>query len=211
MVDKVKAQELRLAGKTYKQIAEELDCSEAWCKANLKDIKAATKGLDEVLTLSKSNTGVTNFQMLGLMMTDAERNDSTKEGKEKIESLKANTAKKVKAVGGIVRPSCLPVQHSLQAFNDLLEIINDLDYRLYEVIENYRVKYKLDNHSYNSILNTVIMGSQFGTMSRGETASRNLIESYHSRAVGLDKRNNPEILKVQSYKPFNISDSEIPY
>lgn len=211
MVDKVKAQELRLAGMTYKQIATELDCSEAWCKKNFKDTKAPVKGLEEVIALSKSNTGVTNFQMLGLMMTDKERNDSTKEGKEKIENLKANTTKKVKVVGGVVRPSCLPVNNSLQAFNELLEMINDLDCRLYENIEAYRNKFNLDNHTYNSILSAVIMGSQFGTLNRGEAASRNLIESYHSKAVELEKRNNPDFLKVQDYKPFNIPESEVPY
>lgn len=38
MVDKVKAIELRLQGKTYKEISEELDCSLVWCKKNLKDV-----------------------------------------------------------------------------------------------------------------------------------------------------------------------------
>lgn len=38
MVDRVKATELRKQGKTYKEIAEECNCSVVWCKKSLKDV-----------------------------------------------------------------------------------------------------------------------------------------------------------------------------
>jgi uncharacterized protein YjcR len=39
MVDKELAIKLRLAGMTYKQIAEKLGCSIDWCKHELRDYK----------------------------------------------------------------------------------------------------------------------------------------------------------------------------
>ena len=38
MVDRKHAIQLRKEGKTYKQIAYELNCSEQWCKINLRHI-----------------------------------------------------------------------------------------------------------------------------------------------------------------------------
>jgi len=38
MVDKLKATKLRELGYTYAQIADQLDCSEAWCRKNLVSV-----------------------------------------------------------------------------------------------------------------------------------------------------------------------------
>ena len=38
MVDKSKAAKLREQGYTYAQIADQLDCSEAWCRKNLVSV-----------------------------------------------------------------------------------------------------------------------------------------------------------------------------
>lgn len=214
MVDKVKAQELRLAGKTYKQIAEELDCSEAWCKKNLKGCectKQVDTQLEEVIKLSLTETGITSFQLLGLMMTKEELYDDSKEGKAKKESVLKNTTRKVKAAKGIVRPTWMPSESSVEAFDDLIRIVNDLDSRLYEEIEHFRKEHNLPDYSYNSILNAVTMTSQIGSLLRGASSTIALVDSYHDRAIELRKRNNKGVSRVKTKIDLIVVPEDIPY
>lgn len=57
MIDKQKAIRLRESGLTYREIAEELDCSEIWCKTNLKGIvkRDIQKEIDELCQSHISN------------------------------------------------------------------------------------------------------------------------------------------------------------
>lgn len=43
MVDKVEAINLRTQGLSYSEIAQQLGCSEAWCKINLKGVEKGVR------------------------------------------------------------------------------------------------------------------------------------------------------------------------
>ena len=71
---KQKATELRLEGKTYKQISEHLDgaLSVDWCKRNLKGVKANTEkedeqALAEIIKLATRPEGCTNYELRGVL------------------------------------------------------------------------------------------------------------------------------------------------
>ncbi len=214
MIDKVKAQELRLAGMTYKQIATELDCSEAWCKKNLKDCehnKPVDSQLQEVIKLSLTETGITSFQLLGLMMTKDELRDDSKEGKLKKESVLKNTTRKVKAANGVVRPTWMPSESSVEAFDDLIRIVNDLDSRLYEEIELFKKEHNLPDYCYNSVLNAITMTSQIGSLLRGASSTIALVDSYHERAIELRSRNNKGLSKVKAKVDSLVFPEDVPY
>lgn len=214
MVDKAKAQELRLSGMTYKQIATELDCSEAWCKKNLKDCehnKPVDTQLEEVIRISLTETGITSFQLLGIMMSKDELRDDSKEGKARKESVLKNTTRKVKAANGVVRPTWMPSESSVEAFDDLIRLVNELDTRLYEEIELFRKEHSLPDYSYNSILNAVTMTSQIGSMLRGASSTIALVDSYHERAIELRNRNNKGLTKVKSKVDSLVIPEDIPY
>lgn len=74
MVDIVKAKELRLSGMRYEDIANELQCSVAWCKLNLKskvvkkdkDLQDATIKLSK-LTLLESKISKKKEEILKLI------------------------------------------------------------------------------------------------------------------------------------------------
>jgi len=85
MVDKVKAVELRQQGLNYKEIAQELGCSEIWCKKNLKDInknKVEFNIIKELTVKALSSDGVTKYEMLKSFnyeeLTNAEVNTTLK-------------------------------------------------------------------------------------------------------------------------------------
>lgn len=62
---------LRKQGKTYKQIADELnnEVSVDWCKRNLKAVKQKTEdpALEEIITLAVRPEGCTNYELVGVL------------------------------------------------------------------------------------------------------------------------------------------------
>lgn len=46
MVNRKLAEALRMQGFSYKEIANQVGCSESWCKQNLKGVSLCSQGLD---------------------------------------------------------------------------------------------------------------------------------------------------------------------
>lgn len=90
MVDKVKAEELRTSGMTYKQIAKELSCSEAWCKKNLREVKvkhSRNVALDEFLSIIK-NHGKISYEDICLLFYNKGSAEMSKQDKVTFKVLK---------------------------------------------------------------------------------------------------------------------------
>lgn len=78
---KERAIELRLEGKTYKQIADALECvSVDWCKRNLKGLKPKAQGvseeaLQEVIKLATRPEGCTNYELNAVLFKYFEKGE----------------------------------------------------------------------------------------------------------------------------------------
>ena len=69
MVDRYTAETLRRQGKTYKEIALAVGCSEIWCKQNLKDVPVTKVMTNEQL--------YQNVKVLMLEIEERLRDDRT--------------------------------------------------------------------------------------------------------------------------------------
>jgi hypothetical protein len=200
MVDKEKAVKLRLQGLSYKEISEHLGCSEAWCKVNLKCVvknTEETEKLKQCITLSHRYEAVTSSEILKTFLTQ----EHYKMTKSDLEKHKKSVLRKVKDKvadnNGIVRPAWMSPNLPSESFQDLLQIVNLIDERLYEEIQEFKEKYKLYDCSESSVVMAIANLSQIGSVINGESVVRSACESYTSTANKLEERNKGKPVKYK--------------
>lgn len=202
MVDKEKAIKLRKQGKTYKEIAKEMGCSEVWCKKNLssvlkeKDVED-TKLLQECLDIAKTDQGITAYQILKIVMKPEDLSKTPTELKEIKKALLKKYKSKIKSEGGVVRPQWMVPDNASASLKKLIELVNDIDIRMYEAVCEYKDCFGLDSSYDKSIMYGLSQLSYIGHSLNPGASVEALCRNYSETAAELDKRNG----KANFYLP----------
>lgn len=188
-VDKVKAEKLRISGKSYSEISKELGCSEVWCKKNLKGVVKHKKESDIVTYLTKrarEKSGITTgdiFQKaLGL-----NKSNSTITYKEESE-LVAQLKRKIKSNNGtIVRPHWMVPDNSIKSLNLVMSAVNMMDERLYDCVVEIIKELGLDETYIKSLSKAITQLTYGGNLNSPINISI-LLKSLEDTAVELARR-----------------------
>lgn len=164
-ISKDRAIALRLQGKSYKEISQELSCSVDWCKRNLKGIKKQDISEQDYLGLlhkGRSFDCCTKPEILDKIQVPL-----TQTGKEHNKELMKATnrvkRKLQKEEDVIVRQAWVHPARARYSYNNMLSYINMLN----EVLDEYVTQHLRecgfeDDSNYNSVLAFMVMNSQFG-------------------------------------------------
>lgn len=158
-VDKTKAIKLREQGMSYKDVAQELGCSEAWCKINLKSVQknvGEKNAINHCISLALSLQGITYSEILRSIQSVYSYAD-TKE--QRVEERKAMTRFRnaINKVGGtVIRPYWMQPANAQQSLTSVLQAVDDISVRINDEIEFIRRKYDM-NSSYDKSLRTTII------------------------------------------------------
>lgn len=162
-IDIEKAKQLRLEGYTLQQVADALNCSLAWCKANLKGVKQANKDkslVDEIRRLGRSKQGVTTGEIRNLVLK--QYNLSGKPLQTKIAEMKRVARRDNKDV--VIRPYWMLPDEARECTLVMLEYANEVWEFKEHLANKYRQAYNLDA----SYTNAIIYG--LTAMSAGENS-----------------------------------------
>jgi hypothetical protein len=151
-VDKEKAVALRQQGLTHIEIAQQLGCSIAWCKANLNGIKKPSKDADlinEVRRLGRSKDGVTTGEIRRLV----EQYHPTMNGKtlsNKVDQIKQSSKRGHKDV--IIRPYWLLPDRPQETINLMMDLAQSIYERIDSAALDYRQAFNLDESYHKSVV-----------------------------------------------------------
>ena len=155
MVDKDKAIQLRLEGKTYLQIVDEIGCSEGWCKLHLKGIKQPSKDkelIEVVRTAGRSMNGVTAGEIKLLVMKCYPKMIG-KELEDKVQEVRTQARRKNPDV--VIRPYwMIPGEHR-ECTTTMLEYAQELWQFKEFLADKYRKQFDLDNTFSRSVVNAL--------------------------------------------------------
>ena len=147
-VDKVKAMQLRLDGKSLQEVADDLGCSLAWCKTNLKGVKPPNKDkglIEEVRIQGRSARGVTTGEIK--MLTNKHYPNLIGDDLEdKVDNIRKAARRGNKDV--IIRPYWMLPESPRDCTLSMLEYAQEIwSFKQY-LADKYRKEYDLDE-SYN--------------------------------------------------------------
>lgn len=191
MIDKEKAVALRKQGLSYAKIAEELDCSEIWCKVNLKNVEKGAKESDVTKNLirkSRTKEGVTSGEIkMALKESLPELLETTKQETNAMRRFKSKITSKE---GTCVRPYWMKPTEAPKAFQLVLQAVNNLDQRLYEDVQDIMQELNLDETYIDSITRAITQLSYGGSL-LSPVNIRALCQSLEETANELERRNKP--------------------
>lgn len=171
MIDRQRAVALKESGLTNKQVAQELGCSEAWCKINLRGVKKKDIEPEDLFYLQEKGKGkdcITTGEIYSKLLPVAETKDQKKEKQLALRRTK-DRLKEDKEV--IIRQAWIHPQRARFSYNNMLCYINDLNDRLNEYVRMHLVecgftKEEIDEgRLYNSALHFMVKNSIFGAVS----------------------------------------------
>ena len=185
MVDKVKAIKLRQEGLSYKEIAKELECSEIWCKKNLKDTQKDIKEVDlikDLTTKALSSTGVSKYEIIKSFVNEHMNEDD-------INTTLKRYMRKIKATeGAIIRPSWIIPEKASESFRLILEAVNNMEERLDEAARDICIDLGVpQQHSERFKRGIGTLMSTNSTLNA--TALVSYCEALAETCLELDKRN----------------------
>lgn len=194
-IDKVKAEQLRLDGKSYQEVADEMGCSVAWCKKNLKGVKQPNvdKALIEtVRELGRSAVGVTTGEIK--MHTMQKYHDlKGKELEEKVQDIRKRAGRDNPDV--IVRPYWMLPDCPQECTTALMDYAQEL-YSLKEhLADKYRQQFDMDDSFTSTVtwaLTMLSAGDKSKLMPQGLNSYCDTLSKIQD---ALDSRNNPQYTK----------------
>jgi len=214
MIDKKLGELLRSKGNSYKDIADALQCSVAWCKLNLKDVVQLTPEIESVKELTvkaKSKDAITSGDITVATRKLYPTNNFTKEQKEEdLKNIKRIRDKVKVDDDSVIRPYWLVPDQATESFHALLRLLEERDNRDQEDIDNYRAQFGLDTSYSESIGYALLSMSARGSkiLKRSVVTEINRIADI---AEVLDARNQPKTFKdskegVRIKNPIDLSD-----
>lgn len=219
MVDKIKALKLREDGKTYKEIAEELDCSVDWCKRNLQGHCKHTKEkpvVEKLTKRAKLKHGITSGE-IKMEVRKLYPNDFSKEDKEnEIKHINRFKAKVKKDKDSIIRPYWLVPENAQDIFYAVLRKLQERDDRLQEDIDDIRQEFGLDASYSDSLAYALVTMSAKGSIIIKRPVALE-IDRIANIVEVLEERNNSTETKkplvdskegVRIKSPIDLSDIE---
>lgn len=214
-VDKERAMQLRLDGKSLQGVADEMECSLAWCKANLKGIKQPNKDkglIEEVRLQGRSARGVTTGEIK--MLTNKHYPNLIGDDLEdKVDNIRKAARRGNKDV--IIRPYWMLPECPRDCTLSLLEYAQEVwSFKQY-LADKYRKEYDLDDTYNKTVVYALTM------MSAGENSRLmpqgllNYGASLERIQDALDIRNNPQYQlpctqtdEVHEYLDFEYTDMD---
>lgn len=150
-IDVEKAKQLRLEGMTLQQVADTLNCSLAWCKANLKGVKQPNKDkamIDEIRKLGRTKQGVTTGEIRNLVLKQYSLKG--KPLQDKIAEMKRVARRDNKDV--VIRPYWMLPDMARDCTTTMLEYANEVWEFKEHLANKYRQTYNLDTTYTNAIV-----------------------------------------------------------
>ena len=144
---------LRKEGKTYKEIAAILGCSEIWCKKNLSNVVEKPKQdntlLDAVFEKAMSKNGTYNAEIV-YMVKGAHPEFTDEQVEDKVASLKK--AIKRRDPRALVRPRWMLPDCPQECNNTMLDMADHLHRVMHQLADSYRKIYGLDSTYQNGVV-----------------------------------------------------------
>lgn len=162
IIDIEQAKRLRSEGKKLQEVADIMNCSLAWCKANLKGTKTATKDkelVDTVRIKGKSKEGIASSEVRMHVKTTY----PTLEGVElesKVTAIKKAARRDNKDV--VIRPYWMLPEQARSCTNMMLELAQEVYEMKDYLARKYRKEFDLDESYHNMIVYSLT------TMSAGD-------------------------------------------
>lgn len=201
-IDKEKAVALRLGGMSLQDVADALECSLGWCKANLKGVKQANKDkelIESVRKLGRSNVGVTTGEIKLLTMKHHNSLKGT-ELEDKVSDIKKAARRGNKDV--IVRPYWMLPDCPRDCTLAMLEYANEVYTFKQQLADKYMEQFNLDASYGKTVVHALTMlsaGENSKLMPQGLLSYGATLERIQD---ALDSRNNP------SYKSVSTKQDE---
>lgn len=214
MIDKGLAVRLKEQGLTNKEVAQELGCSEDWCKRNLKGIKKKDINPEDFEYLKEKGKGkscVTIGEIYTRLLPIPEEQDQKKAKKLALRRTK-DKLKEDKEV--IIRQAWIHPERARFSYNNMITYINDLNDRLDEYVRMHLVdcgftKEEMTDSLYNSTLYFMVKNSLFGSVSNSYQQG-----VFNAVDISVDKiEERIEQLEniVLQPVPYDIQEKDIPY
>ena len=215
MVDKIKALKLREDGKTYKEIADELDCSVDWCKRNLQGHCKHTKekpSVEKLTKRAKLKHGITSGE-IKMEVRKLYPNDFSKEDKEnEIKHINRFKVKVRKDKDSIIRPYWLVPENAQDIFHLLLRKLQERDEQLQEDIDEIRQEFGLDTTYSDSLGYALVTMSAKGSSIIKRPVAVEIDRLANIVEVLEDRNKHTETKKTTSKEsvknPIDLSDVE---
>lgn len=150
-IDIEKAKQLRLEGMTLQQVADTLNCSLAWCKANLKGVKQPNKDkamIDEIRKLGRSKQGVTTGEIRNLVLKQYDLKGKPLQAK--VAEMKRVARRDNKDV--LIRPYWMIPEIARDCTTTMLQYANEVWEFKEHLANKYRQAYNLDASYTNAII-----------------------------------------------------------
>lgn len=218
--DLEEAKKLREQGRTYKEIASIIGCSEIWCKRNLSSVvknKELTLVINKFINTARSSTALTRSEVYAYVK-DAYKPSSeelsNKQKKEEISKQVESMVNKITAKKDtIIRPSWMHPERAVSCYHKIASVIEELDSCVLELMDDFFDSTGVDRstETERSLLRSIAYISKFG-IALGVN-SVNLLDSYDSVSNKLAERNGDH-----GFSGYNVKikeaifrEDEIPY
>ncbi len=208
---------LRLKGKSYKEISGILGCSQIWCKINLKGIKHQDISEDDLLELKtkgKSKDCLTKpeiFSKLNFASFEGKTEEEvTKMKKAALRRTKDKLTKDEPDV--LIRQPWIHPERARQSYNSMLMYINMLNDVLDEYVRSHLVECGFDDYEhYDSALHFMVLNSQFGSLQNAYQAG--VFEAVQNTVDKIQERNGhtPVAWEPKDTSWLNIEVDKLPY
>lgn len=214
MIDKEQAIALRLQGKSYKEIAQELGCSLDWCKRNLKGIKRKDISEEDYSLLVNKGRSFDCITKGDILSKVKQEDTPYDKDYSKNLNLAANRVKKKlnKEEDVIVRQAWIHPARAKYSYNSMLDCINNLNEFIDEQIRLHLMDcgFEDSTNCYNSALAFMVMNSQFGQRIL-KNYPVGVFESIQDAVEKIEERNGSVALDIKYSDNSSITEQDIPY
>ena len=162
IIDIEKAKQLRQQGKTLQEVADILNCSLAWCKANLKGTKQVSKDkdlIDTIRTKGKSKDGIAGTEVRFLVKNAYQQLEGA-ELESKLSTIKKAARRDNKDV--VIRPYWMIPEQAYDCTTMMLELAQEVYEMKDYLAKKYRKHFDLGDSFHNNIVYSLT------TMSAGD-------------------------------------------
>ena len=215
MIDKQRAIALKESGLTNKEVAQELGCSEGWCRKYLKGIKRKDiepEDFKELQQKGKSPKCITTGEVYSKLLTTGNTQQDRKQKKLALRRTK-DKLKEDKEV--IIRQAWIHPERARFSYNNMLYYINDLNDKLDEFVRMHLAECGFtkeqikDEHLYNSTLHFMVKNSQYGNLIG--SYQQGVFESIESSLDAIEERNEQSEFTITAKVLEGILESSLPY
>jgi DNA-binding CsgD family transcriptional regulator len=215
MIDKELAIKLKESGLTNKEIAQNLGCSEGWCRKYLRGVKRKDISQEDFEILQhkgRSPECITTGEVYSKLLI---KGNSPEDKKQRKLALRRTKEKLKEDEEVIIRQAWIHPERARFSYNNMLLYINDLNERLDEYVRMHLVECGFtkeqikDNHLYNSTLSFMVKNSQYGNLVG--SYQQGVFESIQASLDSIEERNAQTHYELPSNPKIFIEESIVPY